>query len=425
MRTVMSWIRRHAFPLVIGLALAGLFVYFAFLPRRVGLNLWADFVSGLSQATVLVGPIAAGACAVVASRWTAPLSARLATAARTPSLPIARHVVGTVLPVAASYPLALLCLTVYGAITGTYGAPSPAWLAAIGAATIIACAVGYFAGLFIGPRWFAAPAAAVGYFALYVLFQSAPWPYGIRTLFPAITNRDTEFARYITATTWGQVVLFLSISLILFLLVRPRAVQRERWLFMAAAPTLLVAIVAAGVIISTNGQYITGHNSRDFVCEGTAPVVCVNRGYAASLEGLLPRFEVLRVKTAGVALEPTLLEQNVEGVGDEPSQDARSIYIEGIDSAGLDQTVSRYVAKYGGFSTCSPDTPYDTIVATAIVDTWLSGFDQYGLGELDGSAVGAAEWARMKSTDPATGNTWLREHEKSYADCSLVLTDLP
>lgn len=425
MKGIQRWMRRNAFPLLTGVGLTGMFIYFAFLPRRVGLNLWPDFVSGLSQATVLVGPIAAGACAVVASRVASPLASRLQVSARTPSVAVARQAVTTIAPIAVSFPLALLILGIYGAATGTYGTPSGPWLLAIASTVVVACSSGYFVGLLIGSRWFTAPVVAVGYFALYVILQSVPLPHGYRSLFPAIPNRDTEFAHYITQTTWAQVVLFLGIACLFALLARPRGVRVERALLIAAIPVAIASVVAGAVVVSTNGQYLTGYNSRDFVCDGSDPVICVNKGYAGALDGLTARFEVFETKTIGTSLQPQRLEQNVEGVGDEPSTGSRSIYIEGIDAAGLDQTVARYVTKYGGSYACSDDTPYPTFVATIIVDVWLSGVDQYGLDSLDSTAEGASEWNRFRLLTPTEGNEWLREHEQAYLTCNLTLADLP
>lgn len=315
----------------------------------------------------------------------------------------------------------------YAAASGTYGAPSFPWLAAIASATILACAAGYSAGLVIGARWYTAPIAAVGYFAAYVLLQVAPTTHGVRSLFPAIPNRDTEFAAYIVTTMWGQTVFFLCMSALLVLVVaRPGGVIRERSSYVTAAPVVIVALLAAGSVLGTNGQYLTGHNPRDFACGGSDPRICLNRGYAAAAEGLQERFQALNSKVAGTGLQARVLEQNVEGIGDAPSAGARSVYIEGIDSAGLDQSVSRYVGKYGALGMCDLErAPYETVTAVLIVDTWLSGFDEYGLNDLDPAAVGASQWQRVKTLSPPAGNEWLQDHWDVYSTCDLTLTDLP
>ncbi|WEK12998.1 MAG: hypothetical protein P0Y48_11065 [Candidatus Microbacterium phytovorans] len=290
----------------------------------------------------------------------------------------------------------------------------------------MACAFGYTVGHLVGSRWFTAPGTALAYFGLFVLVQSAPLPYGFRSLFPAIANRDTEFARYITATMWGQSAFFLAVSALLLLAARCTHFPRERWHVLAATAAVVTGCLAGSVVVGTNGQYVAGYNPRDFVCAGEAPEICVNRGYQEGLEGLRGRFDALYAKAAGTSLLATRVEQNVEGVGDLPAPGARSIYIEGVDAEGLDQTVGRYVEKYGGFAACDLEhVPYDTLMATIIVDTWLSGFDDYDPAELDPATPAGREWKALSVLSAESGNRWLRDHERAYLTCALSLDDLP
>jgi len=401
-------------------------IYMAFESRRTGLNLWPDLVSGLSQSTVITGPLASGVCAWASSRWAAPAADRIRSASRSSASIRFAHAAETIGPVVAAFPAAVLVLAIYGMTTGAYGFPFIPWLLALWSCLLAAASFGYAFGMALGARWFTSVAAAIAFFALYLLSQSIGLPHGVRSLFPAVIDRDTAFARYLPESMWGQAVLFTAVSLLLITAADP---ARRRLTPPAGIAVAFLAVLAVGggaLVVHSNGQYLTGYNSRDFVCSGAQPEICLNRGYAAAHAPLHEEFARFEEKTRGTTLAPVLLEQNVEGIGDAPSPGARSVYLDGVDADGLRLSVFSYATKYGGQQACMDEgTPYQRILAVAIVDAWLAGFDEYGPGELEPTAPGAAEWARMSGVPVAEGNAWLRTHESEYLSCTLSLGDLP
>ncbi|MDR6166177.1 hypothetical protein QE367_000381 [Microbacterium paludicola] len=427
-RTVGRFFARHGFIVCGCLGLAGIFVFFGLSGGREGLHLWSDRVSGIGEATVVTGTVASGLAAWSASRWVDLAGDRIASSARPRSLVLLRHIASVVLPLVAAFPVALAVITAQAMVTKSYGAAYGPWLAAIAGTLLLAATGGYALGFIIGRRWFTAPLVAALFFGCYVFAQSSAPSFGVRSLYPVILNRDTEFARYYPETMLGQAGFFVALSIAsFFLLVSMVTTGRRRWLSVVALFT--AASLAAGSsigVLERNGQYLTGYNSRDFVCLGDAPVLCLNRGYAQALEPLHERFDSLNEKVAGTDLSATKLEQNVEGIGDQPSDGARSVYLEAIGDADLDFAVSRYVQKYGGLESCyRNERPYENLLALIIVDTWLSGFDEYGLDMAGEAELGAREWQRFKGASTTEGNRWLVDNADRYFSCEISLAELP
>ncbi|WP_243233063.1 hypothetical protein [Microbacterium sp. CIAB417] len=400
-------------------------IWLALSGGRTGLNLWSDLVTGLSESSVLTGPLAAGFTAWFASRWASPARARMENGSRARPLVYLRSIAELLGPIVLAFPLAVLVLVIYAGLSGTYGAPSLSWLFSLWACLFVTAALGYMVGAVVGRRWFTAPLATLIVFGGYVLVQALPLKQGGRSLFPALPHRDTEFARYIDATMWSQVLLF-SAAGFLFILIAASYRRRLRIpTAAAAAAAVVLAVVDGSVIISTNGQYLTGYNHRDFECSASPLTLCLNRGYAGAMQELESLFEEFNKKADGTPLVATVLEQNVEGIGDAPAQGARSVYLEGIDPDGLKLAVFRYVTKYGGYPACvEREAGYEQVTAVAIVDTWLADFDDYGLSQLDAQSLGFAEWQHFSQLSTEEGNAWLRDHEQDYLACNLSLSDL-
>lgn len=418
---------RHSSSVILGVLLAVVCPLIAISARHVGLNLWPDFVSGLSQSSAYTGVLAAGFCAWEAGRWARPGNARLPGSVRSPIGARISHASAVIAPAAGGFLIALAILATIGAVTGTYGAPFGPWLFALGAAQVFACASGYAVGAILGKRWFAPALAAALFLGAFILSRVAPVPYGVRSLFPVILNTDDTFIRYIAPTMWGQAGLFLSASMLLIVLIGGGWRRRRQLVAsMGVAALVLAGLAGAGLVIATNGQYVTGHNGRDFVCAGSEPEICLNRGYADAMPSLQESFRTLNERAAGTTLTVTLLEQNGEGVGDAPSPGARSVYVETIDDPGIGLAVSRYLYKYGGLAACDVNS-FDPIAysAVSIVNTWLTGFDELGFDEFDETTPEGAAYARFMDLSVQEGNAWLRANEARYMACSLTFEDLP
>jgi hypothetical protein len=127
----------------------------------------------------------------------------------------------------------------------------------------------------------------------------------------------------------------------------------------------------------------------------------------------------MNARVDGTPLRATRLEQNVEGVGDDPAPGARSIYLEQFASQmDLNFAVFRYVSKYGAPQGCQANQ--ESAVATLYVNSWLSGYYY----SLDGMPEPSRLQA-LRSLTAKQGNKWFRDHSDSYFDCTLTLSALP
>jgi hypothetical protein len=416
---------RHSSTFIAAVVVAVVDVLLALGARATGLNLWADLLTGLSQASVYTGVVAAGFSAFEASRWSPSASARLRVSVRSPVAVRAVHVSAVIAPLIGGYLLALLALQIYAISTGAYGVPFAPWLIAIGAALVLAAVFGYCVGAAAGNHWYVPPAAALAFYALFVFIRVIRSSYGATSLFPAILNFDSVFASHIGTTMWGQIAFFLGLSAILVLIIRggwrkAQRIQLSGLVALIAVPT----IVGAAVVLSTNGQYTTGHNSRDFVCESTKPTICVNRGYSAALPLLEPRLHDMNSLVAGTGLTADRLEQNVEGSGDSTSQGARSLYIEQIDRDGMNFAVYRYVQKYGSATSCDqPIAGEEARLSEGYVDSWLSNYNDPWIGY--GTFPGMKHLHALESLSTSEGNSWFRANYQAYMSCTLQFSDLP
>lgn len=418
---------RHSSTWILAALVTVVTVLVALTSRRDGLDLWADVVTGLSQATIFTGPLAAGFCAFESSRWVGPASSRLSGAVRVPVAARFLHASAVIFPVLFGYMLALAILALTGIFSGRYGAPYVLWLCALAASLVAAATFGYAVGIIGGRgKWYLAPLAALSFLALYVLSRAVPLPYGIRSLVPVVTNTDSVFVRHLPAAMVGQSLLFVGSSVLVLCIVGLGWRQATGRMIMLVAGAVVITGVGAIAVLSTNGQYTTGFNSRDFVCdeEDAELTICLNRGYAQALPKLRKQFDELNRRAAGTDLVAVRLEQNVEGVGDEPGEGARSVYVEENNEFGVVFAASRYVTKYGGFYECDPED-MGGLVAVSIVNTWLTGYDELGIGAFGDGAPGATEFQEFMKMDLHQGNQWMRAHETEYMTCTLVLSDLP
>ena len=331
-----------------------------------------------------------------------------------------------------AFPVTVALLTIWELTQGSYGHPHLPWLIALWATFAAAWAWGYLFGVTLGQRWFTAPLAGIVYFGMYVVISTAHLPYGVRSLFPVLLNRDTEFAKYLSATMLGQAIWFTGLAILSFSLAKLIALhkaKRQQPLALTAAQlvaTLAIAVPGALIVVQNNGQYLTGYNHRDFECRDGSVEICLNVGYAAAMPGAQDRFTRLSQITEGTNLQPSVLEQNVEGIGDSPSPGARSLYLEEVSGPGLDQAVIRYVEKYGGFETCwAMERSNENVLAIAIVNSRIAGFDPYFLNELHPQDQGFTEWSSISSITDSEFSHWLVDHEDKFQSCTLQLSDLP
>lgn len=385
--------------------------------HTVGFNLWADRVSGLTSASILVGVVAAGIAAVEANRWEHSNRTRLQTAARPRLLVRVNHAAAVLLPLFACYWLAVVIVAAQAAATQAYGRPSLLWLLSLGCAVLLAGSIGYAAGILMPYRWFVGPAVGVAFYVCYVMLIVSNLPYGVVSLFPANGNYVSVFNQIVTSTLLAQAVFFVGVSAFILLLIGFRRKSSARALTSFTAVAAVIA-VAGGVVVSNNGQVTTGHNPEDFACVGERPVLCLNSGYSPAANDLHREFRRLNDLAAGTPLAATRLEQNVQGYGDNPSKNARSVYLEQWAAHDdLTFSVFRYVQKYGGSSKCRSA---EEAFLEVKVDSWLSGYYESTAGS-DADEISQ----RLAQLSPAQGAEWFRQNYRAYATCSLTTGDLP
>ena len=404
-----------------GLAVLVVSLWLAFSARLPGLNLWADLVTGLSSASIFTGALGAGFAAFEANRWTNANVYRARYGYRSPAHIRLWHWGATIAPLLAGYCLSVLALYVYAVGSGTYGTPSLAWLVALGSANVAASSFGYALGSFFGRFWLVAPAAAILYYSLFIFFQSAPLPFSVQSLFPAVTNLDSVFVQHIETTMIGQTLLWLAVAVLIAVLVGGGWRRRQSLLLGSVVGVLVVAAVFGGsLVVLTGGQYTTGYNARDFQCKAASATICLNRGYANGLGPLSDQFDRLNSIVEGTPLYATRLEQNVEGVGDAPSPGSRSVYLEKLENdEDIQFSVYRYVNDNGGSAMCA--LADDNVrIAMLYVESWLSEYFYL----LDG-LPGAERLEALQSLEGDAAREWFHSVRDLYFTCSLSLNDLP
>lgn len=421
-KVVLTASLRSLYPLA-GIAVIVLYVWLAFLRQDSGLNLWPDFVSGLSTASVYGGSLAAGVSALFAGSWTVTNEIRLHTATRSSVWARFGHFLIVTGYMVAGYLLALAAVASYAAATGTYGRPEPAWLAAIGCALVASSAIGYVFGTLFPARWFTAPLIAVGMYVVMVLIRILEVPYAVESMFPAITNMDNVFVASVPLTMVGQIALWLGLAIALVLLVSMSMGRgRPRSAMVVTSGALVLAVSGTIAVFVTNGLYTTGQNPRDYVCAGDAPVLCMNRGYVAAADDLHFAFARLNMIAADTDLAASRLEQSLEGVDDPEMVNARPIYLEEFnDDQDVALSVQRYVETYGQNMCDNPDYRY--LQANLFINAWLSGYEPEFFRSDNSLEVHHLD--NLNSMSSEAGREWFNEHADAYLACTLTVDELP
>ncbi|HEU5222640.1 MAG TPA: hypothetical protein VFU07_03050 [Candidatus Lumbricidophila sp.] len=423
---MMTWVR-HSTTGAIGAAIGIAGVLLALHARREGLNLWTDYITGLSQASIYTGTLAAGVSAWEARRTHKPLVARLLVSSRPVVAVRVAHFASVAAPLALGFVIGVALLWAIGLATGVYGSPFIPWIGALVGAILAASAFGYGVSAVSRNQWYSPPLAAILFFASYVILQLLHAPNWSRALFPVIMNVDSEFVAHVSTTMFGQIVAYLSFVILVPVLIAVAAKRRRGPSGFILVATLIAGVgLGASLIGLRNGQYVTGQNPGDFVCEGARPQVCVNPGYRAGLAKLVTAFAELSQKSSDSDLIASRLEQQVEGIGDSPTRPARSLYIEDLSESGIAFSVARYVDRYGGGIACrTSEHTYDQHLANAVVQAWLSNFDELGFGGASPMEPGAAEFRRLTALGPVAARSWFGNHVRQYMSCGLTLADLP
>lgn len=390
-----------------------------------GFHLWADLVSALSASTLYSGTIAAGCAAFEANRWSHAHEHRLRSAPRSPLSDRLRHFTTVAVPLVGGYAAALACTLVIALVTRAYGRPPPLWLSAIAASLVFAAAWGYAIGSLAASHWFVAPAVALTFYAAYIVVRVSDLPFWAASLFPVLTSQDSVFVRHLTPTIAAHVCFFLAGALLL-LIVGGRRIGLQRWRLTSTLVVVSVAVAtSAATFAAGHGQYTTGHNPRDFVCGADDGVhLCLNVGYASAMKPMLMGLREMNARLAGTPLTAAELEQNVEGIGDDPTGSARSIYLEQLAGPrDIAFSLFRYVSKYGGGPACHVESAADAESAAAVsyVNYWLSGYDE----PFYGTPPGYQHVEALRALSLPAANAWFREHFQEYKTCTLELGDLP
>lgn len=396
-------------------------IYVAVVMIRPGVLLWSDISAGLNQSSGLVNPLLAGLMAWEGGRragggfrW------RLGGARRDPLLPRVAHVAGLLFWPALAALIVVVGLTIYMSAAGGYGHPVWGWLFATTAGGVASAVIGYFTGALTGPKWFIAPVVALGiYFGWIIVSQPQFLPHGVSQLYPTAVNGTNPFVKYIGATFVGQVIWYLAASLVLVLVLS--SLVRGLTLRQCLVSMVGVAALATGVTLiqTTNGQITTGYNARGYQCQDQPVEICVHRAFSDGLSQLEMEFQDFNHRVRGTELVASRLEHNVAGKGDNPSEGARSLYVENLGSNFATYAVDYYVEKYGGIRKCRSQESYNS---HSVIDSWLKSERSWQLQ----SPTEAGDAARrFTGLTEAQRHSWFVQNEDAVLTCRLTATDLP
>jgi hypothetical protein len=397
--------------------LAAVAVWLSLSARTPGFLLRPDLITGLTTGSLFTGLIAAGAAATEANRWQRTDRVRRSAAGRSQVSIRLVHVLSVIGPLAVGYALAIIVIAAWAEARGYYGDFSVTWLVGLLCSLVLASSFGYAVGAVTPARWFVGPAVALAFYVGYVALALARVRYGVQALYPASVELDDVFVQPVVATIIGRSVLHIALSALLLLLVVAPALSR-RSLIGGAVALLAVSLASGSVVVAADGHMATARNPGVFTCVGEAPELCLNPGYARAAGALQTEFTRVGVITEGTGLVAPRLEQNVQGIGDEPSPGARSVYLEQwADAADLSFSVYRYVLKYGGSANCQTQ---GTTHVHEQIDRWLSQYDPD-----DGSVSPDPVVERLARLSPEDAHAWFTSVADRYESCSLQLSDLP
>lgn len=402
--------------------IAALLVYVAIAGMRPGLLLWSDVNASLTQASSLIDPLVAGIAAWEGGRrYRGGFTRRIDRGIRPGWSAVGGHLTAILFWFAVPALLAVAGFVIVFPMVGGYGAAEWPWLIAAASGAVLSAAFGYLVGSRAGGRWWAPPLAAIALYFGYVLIGGAHQliPYWLVQAYPIVLNGSNPFVRYVTPTFWGQALWYLALSGVLVAFI-PAAITRRSVRVVVVSVCLVAAIAGLTVLHSTRGQATTGYNSRDYVCD-TSPVdICVNRAYRDGLPKLEQAFSTFNTKAADTPLAAPKLEQQVEGVGDDPSKGARALYVEDLGPTFASDSLLFYVQKYGGLERCSEAV--STNLHT-IVDSWLIGQPSSLVTSPD-APEGAAAIRFSKLTD-VERTAWLKANIDDVTACHLTPAQFP
>lgn len=392
-------------------------VFIAVNATRPGFLLWPDLTTGFTSASVFTGLIAAGAAATEANRWQRANGKRQASATRSKLQVRSFHALAVITPLGAGFWLAFGLIAVWAQLQGYYGSVPIVWIISLFCALVLASSLGYTIGTLAPSRWYVGPGVALLFYVGYVALTLTGARNGVLALYPAASRLDDIFVQPVNSTLAAQSIFFLSLSVPLLLLTMlsrrvPRAVA------LSALGSLLIAVLAGGTVIAANGQTVTASNPGVFTCVGDSPTVCLNPGYAPAGAPLQEHFSRLATITAGTGFVADRLEQNVQGLGDNPSDGARSVYLEQwATDEDLAFAVFRYVSKYGGTGQCESE---ENVRFNEQVDMWLAQYDPYA-----GDAPRDPAFDTLNTLSLSDAQTWFSSIASKYFSCRLELADLP
>ncbi|MBF4625209.1 hypothetical protein [Clavibacter sp. VKM Ac-2872] len=384
---------------------------------RPGFLLWPDLITGFTSASIFTGLIAAGSAATEANRWQRANGQRQASATRSELQVRSYHAVAVITPLGAGFWLAFGLIAVWAQLQGYYGSVPIVWIISLFCALVLASSLGYTIGTLAPYRWYVGPGVALLFYLGYIALTLTGAHNGVLSLYPAASRLDDIFIQPVNSTFAAQSVFFLSLSALLLLLTMlSRRISRAGAL--SALGSLLVAVLAGGTVVAANGQTTTASNPGVFTCVGDSPTLCLNPGYAPAGVPLQEHFSRLASITSGTGFVADRLEQNVQGFGDNPSDGARSVYLEQwATDEDLKFAVSRYVSAYGGTGQCGSEA---NARVNEQVDIWLSQYDPYY-----GDVPRDPAYDTLHALSLSDAQTWFSSVASKYFSCRLELADLP
>lgn len=397
------------------LLIVGLYVVYS---RVVDVGVWTYVTAVVASAPVLMEPIAAGVAAWAGGRGVrrgvehgnrlaarGAMAGALSTVAALTAWTMLAYVgvVGVVFTICAT--------------RATWGSPSWLWIFTAATGLVASVSIGFLCGRLMS--WRLAPLAVTFVVFLINVFlgNSEEWP---SLLAPAAARIWVPFEYVLTVTLLAQLGWYIGLILLAFGILSA-VLRASRWLVTAMLIMAMAALLIGGSTARSQGPAFTALRPPIWVCDGTAPQVCVHPAFSFAFDRVSAGARAVAARLAGTPFEITRVEQRLRGAG-QPSPGAIPYGLDADKPEHLRQAMREMAAGALNYpNSCLPATgrPLPGQRLALLVVLWASG----GLEEFvvfPGEQV-AVDW--LASSSSAALRTWLVANADAIRNCTLLATD--
>ncbi len=413
--------------------LATLVGYFTVETLPQGIWLWPQTSVAIRETLLVVGPLAAGLSAWVASRNRRQAVGELL--ATTPRSAILRELVTWVTIVAwcvLAYTLSAGMVVLFAYLGGAWGLPI-LWPILLGLFALVTnSAIGFTIGYYI-PSRLTAPLIAV---ALYIIqgFTAYNTSSSIRYFSPVVELDRSPFFGVQPNVFVEQTVWLLGIIGIALAAVALRARSNPVFSFAALVVTVVVAAIGAAMLVQLPA-HLAPSQAREAVvpytpeCAEGRISVCVHPAYAKLLPNTAEAIDGLTEPLIGISGAPVRAQQS-SPLDDVELKPDGTLQFSLYDAATVeDQMTTEVAAALVQESSSSYEGGKARLVpgdAQSVVAGWLlkrTGRDPLGLTGGDPEATTALE--RFANLTPEHQSAWLNDNYAELRSGDITLEDLP